>query len=272
MVQACLQNMAPGDHPSSCAKHEMEIEPLHCGCMEDHESVRFDKYTHWVHNMLEVIDMTIHEMRIAFGDTQSEFAARYNIPFRTIQNWESGVRKPPEYVKELLESRIQSDLCNRKTRVLPKHDEHKKELPKRSDYIGAASWLRVVRNSLGGSFVFALDEALMCQGNFGGRSDEYVVWGYGDDSASDFNGVVLLGNYISSYDVREKHGLCFTDFNRTVTDALANEAILDMQGITEALSRYYSTNGNSFNGIFVPPEYQERFAALADDAINYYEN
>ena len=222
--------------------------------------------------MCEVNDMTILEMRNAFGDTQSEFAARYNIPFRTIQNWEAGVRKPPEYVAQLLEDRIQSDLYNRKTRVLPKHDSNKKELPKRRDYVGAFSWLKAVRENLGDSFVFALDEALMCQGSFGGRSDEYIVWGYGDESASDFNGVVLLGNTISGYDVKEKYGLRFTDFNRTVTDALANETILDMQGITEALSRYYFTNDNSFDGVFVPPEYRERFTALADDAINYYEN
>ena len=216
--------------------------------------------------------MTILEMRTAFGDTQSEFAARYNIPFRTVQNWEAGVRKPPEYVTELLEKRIQADLYNRKTRVLPKYDAHKKELPKRRDYVGAVSWLKAVRENLGDSFVFALDEALMCQGGFGGRSDEYIIWGYGDDSASDYNGVVLLGNRISGYDIKEKYGLRFTDFNRTVTDALANETILDMQGITEALSRYYFTNGESFDGVFVAPEYRERFARLAEDAINYYED
>jgi len=216
--------------------------------------------------------MTIHEMRIALGDTQSEFAERYSIPFRTIQNWEAGVRKPPEYVAALLEKRIQSDLYNKKARTLPKHDAHKKNLPKRCDYVGAVSWLQAVRECLGNSFVFALDEALMCQGNFGGRSDEYLVWGYGDDSASNYNGVVLLGNRISTYDIREKHGLRFTAFNRTITDALANEAILDMQGITEALSRYYFTNGDSFDGIYIVPEYQERFLELADDAKNYYEN
>lgn len=222
--------------------------------------------------MYEVTAMTIHEMRTALGDTQSEFAARYNIPFRTIQNWEAGVRKPPEYVAALLESRIQSDLTNRKTRTLPKHDARKKDLPKRRDYVGAVSWLKAVQERLGNSFVFALDEALMCQGNFGGRNDEYIVWGYGDDSASDYNGVVLLGNRISAYEIIEKRGLRFTAFNRTITDALANEAILDMQGTVEALSRYYFTNRESFEGIFVSPEYRERFAELAEDAVNYYES
>ena len=110
----------------------------------------------------------------------------------------------------------------------------------------------------------------MCQGYFGGRSDEFLVWGYGNDSASRFNGVVLLGSRISQYSIREKNGLLFTDFNRTLADAFANEEILDMQGITEALSRYYYHNGESFDGISIVPEYQEKFEKLAEEAINYY--
>ncbi|MCC8105981.1 MAG: helix-turn-helix domain-containing protein [Clostridiales bacterium] len=216
--------------------------------------------------------MNIREMRIRLGDTQSEFAERYHIPFRTIQNWETGVRKPPEYMLNLLERRIQSDLVNKKTVNLPKYDSRKYDLPKRSNFVGAISWLRAVQECIGEPFVFALDEALMCQGNFGGRSDEFIIWGYGSDAVSRFNGIVLLGNQVSSYNVAEKNGLRYTDFNRTVADALANESILDMQGITEALSRYYYKNGDSFTGIFVVPEYQDRFAELADAAVDYYAN
>ena len=51
-----------------------------------------------------------------------------------------------------------------------------------------------------------------------------------------------------------------------------NENILDMQGITEAVSRYFYSNGDSFDGLFVAPEYQDRFERLASDAIEYYEN
>jgi len=214
--------------------------------------------------------MDIREMRMRLGDTQSEFAARYHIPFRTVQNWETGLRKPPEYIMELLESRIREDLVNRKTAVLPKFDAHKSSLPKRRNYVGALSWLKAVRERLGENIVFALDEALMCQGRFGGRSDEFIIWVYGDDAVSRFNGVVVLGNRVSPYSVAEKNGLRFTDFNRTLSDALANESILDMQGITEAVSKYYYTNNESFAGISVAPEYQERFERLADEAIDYY--
>ena len=216
--------------------------------------------------------MNIREMRTCLGDTQREFAARYNIPFRTVQNWETGTRKPPEYITELLESRIKNDLLNRKTAVLPKYSSQKIDLPKRSNYIGATAWLKAVRDCIGEPVVFAWDEALMCQGSFGGRSDEFLVWVYGNDSLTRFNGVVVLGNHISPYYVESKNGVDYTNFNRTLFDALANESILDMQGITEALSRYYYRNGDSFNGIFVAPEYQAQFEKLADEAINYYEN
>lgn len=216
--------------------------------------------------------MDIREMRTLLGDTQKEFAERYNIPFRTIQNWETGVRTPPKYIMSLLENRIRADLVNRKATVLPKYNPQKSDLPKRSHYVGAIAWLQAVRDCIGESVVFALDEALMCQGNFGGRSDEYIVWVYGDNSVSRFNGVVVLGNQVSSYNVKERNGLLYTDFNRTLADAMANEAILDMQGITEAISRYYYRNGESFDGISVVPEYQERFEQLADEAIEYYGN
>lgn len=216
--------------------------------------------------------MGIREMRQRLGDTQSEFAARYQIPFRTVQNWESGVRRPPDYMVNLLEHRIREDLINRKTRRLPQYDPRKRDLPKRRDYVGAFAWLRAVRDCVGQPMVFALDEALMCQGNFGGRSDEFLVWAYGDDSLSRFNGIVVLGNQISPYDVKNKNGVLFTNFNRTLSDAFANEDILDMQGTMEALGRYYYSHGDSFDGIFVPPEYQERFERLTKEAVDYYES
>ena len=214
--------------------------------------------------------MYIRDLRTKLGDTQSEFAARYHIPFRTVQNWEAGVRTPPEYVMRLLECRIREDLVNRKTAALPKYDPHKADLPKRSDFVGSLSWLKAVRERIGEDVVFALDEALMCHGSFGGRSDEFLVWVYGSDSVKRFNGVVVLGNHVSEYNVLNRNGLLYTDLNRTISDALANESLLDMQGVTEALSKYYYSHDESFNGLFVPPEYQERFDALAREAIDYY--
>ena len=137
-------------------------------------------------------------------------------------------------------------------------------------HLGALSWLKAVSDCIGDNAVFALDEALMCQGYFSGRNDEYVIWVYADDSATEYNGVALLGNHISRYSVKEKGGIRFTDLNRTFSDAFANESILDMQGTTEALSKYYYTHNESFDGLSIAPEYQDRFDILANDAIEYY--
>ena len=216
--------------------------------------------------------MTIREMRKNLGNTQSEFAERYKIPFRTVQNWEAGMRTPPGYILDLLENKVRTDLVNRRTPKLPKYDPKKHDLPRRQDYIGSIAWLKAVRECLGENIIFALDEALMCQGYFGGRNAEYLVWVYGDDQVTRYNGVVVLGNQVSPNSVKERNGLKFTDFNRTVSDAFANESILDMQGITEAISKYYYRNGKSFDGIAVAPEYQEKFDKLAEEAIDYYKN
>lgn len=50
--------------------------------------------------------MTIKEMREKLGLSQTKFAQFYGIPKRTIENWESGTRKPPEYVIGLLEAAV----------------------------------------------------------------------------------------------------------------------------------------------------------------------
>ena len=84
--------------------------------------------------------------------------------------------------------------------------------------------------------------------------------------------MAVLGRKVSPFCVLEKNGLRFTDLNRTISDALANESILDMQGVTEAVSRYYFSNGESFEGLSVAPEYQEAFERLAEDARSYYDS
>lgn len=53
--------------------------------------------------------MELKEMRKLLGLSQSAFGKRYNIPVRTIQDWESGHRKAPIYVLELLERVVTED-------------------------------------------------------------------------------------------------------------------------------------------------------------------
>lgn len=53
--------------------------------------------------------MSIRELRKIQGLTQKAFAEKYNIPKRTIENWENGKSEPPIYVLELLEKVISSE-------------------------------------------------------------------------------------------------------------------------------------------------------------------
>ena len=59
--------------------------------------------------MKEVTIMNITEMRNYIGVSRAEFSRRYNIPLRTLENWESGKSKCPDYVRQLLERAVLED-------------------------------------------------------------------------------------------------------------------------------------------------------------------
>jgi DNA-binding transcriptional regulator YiaG len=54
--------------------------------------------------------MSIKEIRTMSGLTQKAFAEKYGIPKRTLESWEMGERKPPEYVVTLLEKAVRADM------------------------------------------------------------------------------------------------------------------------------------------------------------------
>lgn len=51
----------------------------------------------------------IKEIRKLTGLSQAKFAARYEIPKRTIENWETGKTEPPEYVAKMLRRLVEID-------------------------------------------------------------------------------------------------------------------------------------------------------------------
>ncbi|MGN1342045.1 MAG: helix-turn-helix domain-containing protein [Bacilli bacterium] len=46
--------------------------------------------------------MTIKDICIKYNLSQTELSKYFNIPLRTIQNWHSGSRKPPEYIIDMI--------------------------------------------------------------------------------------------------------------------------------------------------------------------------
>lgn len=51
----------------------------------------------------------IRRIRISAGLSQAQFAEKYGIPKRTLEDWERGIRKPQQYVINLLGARIAVD-------------------------------------------------------------------------------------------------------------------------------------------------------------------
>lgn len=48
------------------------------------------------------MNLTIKELRIRTGLSQSQFAKRFNIPVKTVQNWEFGCSTPRPYIVSLI--------------------------------------------------------------------------------------------------------------------------------------------------------------------------
>lgn len=52
--------------------------------------------------------MIIKEMRIAAGLSRAEMSKEFEIPIRTLENWESGTRKPPDWAVKMITERLKS--------------------------------------------------------------------------------------------------------------------------------------------------------------------
>ena len=50
--------------------------------------------------------MTIKELRQQTGLSQTAFAKYFEIPLRTVQDWEQGKRTPPEYLVKLMAEKL----------------------------------------------------------------------------------------------------------------------------------------------------------------------
>lgn len=85
--------------------------------------------------------MTIKEMRDRLNWTQKEFSLYFGIPKRTIENWESGQRACPDYVRQLIQYKLFKEelIMNTKItfRFTPDYDESKpnNNFPEETDYI-----------------------------------------------------------------------------------------------------------------------------------------
>lgn len=50
--------------------------------------------------------MTFKELREGSGMSRTQFAEYFEIPYRTVQNWELGLRECPEYLMKLMQYKL----------------------------------------------------------------------------------------------------------------------------------------------------------------------
>lgn len=53
--------------------------------------------------------MTFKELRKQSGMTQKQFAEYFGIPRRTLENWDAGANKCPEYLLKLMEYKLKKE-------------------------------------------------------------------------------------------------------------------------------------------------------------------
>lgn len=56
----------------------------------------------------------IRELRAETGMTRKDFSAHLGIPLRTIEDWESGKRTPPDYIPRLISYQLKYEQLMRK--------------------------------------------------------------------------------------------------------------------------------------------------------------
>ena len=66
-------------------------------------------------------------------------------------------------------------------------------------------------------------------------------------------------------------GLRCTTVKQTINDMLRDFDRIDEQALVQALSDYYYSNGESFGGLGIEPQYLPRFNTLKDWAVEYYD-
>lgn len=54
--------------------------------------------------------VTTEEIRECTGLSRTKFSKKYNVPVRTLENWDAGASKCPDYVKELLAFKVVHDV------------------------------------------------------------------------------------------------------------------------------------------------------------------
>ncbi|MDR1134639.1 MAG: hypothetical protein LBL49_00435 [Clostridiales Family XIII bacterium] len=139
----------------------------------------------------------------------------------------------------------------------------------RNSYMSNREWFHsVLRDN---DVVLCHTSALECLGQFPGYANESQIDVYAmvREPYDNINWYVIDG--FDGLDIVNIAGLRCTSFNQTVNDMLRDYDLIDEQSLVQALAGFYYRNGESFNGLRITPQYADRFNAIRDWAIEFYD-
>ena len=136
------------------------------------------------------------------------------------------------------------------------------------DFLTNWAWHRAVVG--GKDMILRRTSALEFLELFGGYIHETGIDVYAKQRGEYDNVNYCLVDNFDGIDFIRQDGVLCTSINQTVNEMLEDYDNIDEQSLLEGLSRYYYTHGNSFDGLQIKPKNMERFNAIKDWAIEYY--
>jgi hypothetical protein len=139
----------------------------------------------------------------------------------------------------------------------------------RSNYTSNREWFRDVLR--GKNVVLCHTSALECLEQFTGYVNENQIDVYATAREPYENINWYIVDSFDGLDVVTVAGLRCTSMSQTVNDMLRNYGSIDGPSLIQGLADYYYSNGESFDGLAIAPQYADRFNAIKDWAIEYYD-
>ena len=138
----------------------------------------------------------------------------------------------------------------------------------RSNYTSNREWFKSVLSDK--NVVLCHTSALECLGQFPGYVNENQIDVYATIHEPYENINCYLVDGFDGMEVVNIAGLRCTSLNQTVNDMFRDYDKIDEQSLVQALSDYYYSNGESFDGLQIAPQYTDRFDSIKDWAVEFY--
>jgi len=138
----------------------------------------------------------------------------------------------------------------------------------RSNYTSNREWFNSALH--GRDVVLCHTSALECLGQFPGYVNENQIDIYTTVREPYENVNQYIVDSFDGIEVVDIAGVRCTSLNQTVNDMLRDYDVIDEQSLVQALAGFYYRSGGSFDGLKIAPQYIDRFNAIRDWAVEFY--